>query len=106
MRRMTDILLVLGSNIRKYRKEFGWTQQLLAEKAGISVPFMTQIELGRKSASLEVIQSVAVALGIPYRQLFDEPDTSMFIPPPNLRALKKRLSDSVLRVIREEFEQF
>lgn len=105
MRKMTDILLVLGSNIRKYRKEFGWTQQLLAEKAGISVPFMTQIELGRKSASLEVIQSIAVALGIPYRQLFDEPDTA---EPPvrNLRALEKRLSNSVLRVIREEFGEF
>lgn len=29
---MTDILLVLGSNIRKIRKEFGWTQADLAEK--------------------------------------------------------------------------
>ena len=105
MRRMTDILLVLGSNIRKYRKEFGWTQQLLAEKAGISVPFMTQIELGRKSASLEVIQSIAVALGIPYRQLFDEPNTA---EPPvrNLLSLEHRLSESIMSVIHEEFGKF
>lgn len=69
---MTDILLVLGSNIRKIRKEFGWTQADLAEKSGISVPFMTQIELGRKSASLEVVQNIAAALNISYKQLFEE----------------------------------
>ena len=69
---MTDILFVLGSNIRKIRKEFGWTQADLAEKSGISVPFMTQIELGRKSASLEVVQNIAAALNISYNQLFEE----------------------------------
>ena len=69
---MTDILLVLGSNIRKIRKEFGWTQADLAEKSGISVPFMTQIELGRKSASLEVVQNIAAALNISCKQLFEE----------------------------------
>ena len=105
MRGMTDILFVLGSNIRRLRKEFGWTQQLLAEKAGISVPFMTQIELGRKSASLEVIQGIACALGVPYRRLFDEPDAS---EPPvrSLLLLERRLSDSIQRVIRDEFAAF
>ena len=102
---MTDILLVLGGNIRKIRKEFGWTQQFLAEKAGISVPFMTQIELGRKSASLEVIQSIAAALGVPYRQLFDELDR-FAIPARHLSSLERRLSDSILNVIHEEFSNF
>ena len=102
---MTDILLVLGGNIRKFRKEFGWTQQFLAEKAGISVPFMTQIELGRKSASLEVIQSIAIALSVPYRQLFDETEFST-IPVQHLASLERRLSDSILNVIHEEFSNF
>lgn len=102
---MTDILLVLGGNIRKIRKEFGWTQQFLAEKAGISVPFMTQIELGRKSASLEVIQSIAAALGVSYRQLFDEPELFP-VPARHLSSLERRLSDSILNVIHEEFSNF
>lgn len=102
---MTDILLVLGGNIRKIRKEFGWTQQFLAEKAGISVPFMTQIELGRKSASLEVIQGIAAALGVSYRQLFDEPELSA-VPARHLPSLERRLSDSILNVIHEEFSHF
>lgn len=102
---MTNILLVLGSNIRKYRKNFGWTQADLAEKSGISVPFMTQIELGRKSASLEVVQNIASALNVSYEQLFDEND-AVSEKQPNLVLLEKQLSDSVLKQIHKEFCDF
>ena len=101
---MTDILLVLGNNIRKIRKEFGWTQQFLAEKSGISVPFMTQIELGRKSASLEVIQNIASALNISYKQLFDEEIISQ-TEPVNLIAFENQLSESIQKTIHEEFKK-
>lgn len=56
---MSEIAEIVGQNIRKLRKQSGWTQEKLAEKAGISVPFMTQIELARKTASLDVIESIA-----------------------------------------------
>ena len=101
---MTDILLVLGNNIRKIRKEFGWTQQFLAEKSGISVPFMTQIELGRKSASLEVIQNIASALNISYKQLFDEEIISKK-EPINFIAFENQLSESIQKTIHEEFKK-
>ena len=67
---MNEITSILGKNIRELRIKSGWTQERLAEKSGISVPFMTQIELARKSASLEVIQSIAMALGVSYERLF------------------------------------
>lgn len=67
---MSEITEILGANIRNLRKQIGWTQEKLAEKAGISVPFMTQIELARKTASLDVIESIAKALEVPYEQLF------------------------------------
>lgn len=102
---MTNILLVLGSNIKKYRKNLGWTQANLAEKAGISVPFMTQIELGRKSASLEVVQNIASALNVSYEQLFDENDAGSE-KQPNLVLLEKQISDSVLKQIHKEFCDF
>lgn len=102
---MTNILFVLGSNIKKYRKNFGWTQAYLAEKSGISVPFMTQIELGRKSASLEVVQSIASALNVSYEQLFDE-NSATSEKQPNLVLLEKQLSESVLRQIHKEFCNF
>ena len=100
---MTDILLVLGSNIRKIRKEFGWTQADLAEKSGISVPFMTQIELGRKSASLEVVQNIAAALNISYKQLFEENIAAGNQGKTNLPLLEQNITSSVVKKIHEEF---
>ena len=100
---MTDILLVLGSNIRKIRKEFGWTQADLAEKSGISVPFMTQIELGRKSASLEVVQNIAAALNISYKQLFEENIADGNQGKTNLSLLEQNITSSVIKKIHEEF---
>ena len=67
---MSEIAEVLGKNIRSLRKNSGWTQEKLAEKADISVPFMTQIELARKTPSLDVIEAIAKALGVSYAQLF------------------------------------
>lgn len=100
---MTDILLVLGSNIRKIRKEFGWTQADLAEKTGISVPFMTQIELGRKSASLEVVQNIAAALNISYKQLFEENIAASNQEKTNLSLLEQNITSSAVKKIHEEF---
>lgn len=100
---MTDILLVLGNNIRKIRKEFGWTQADLAEKSGISVPFMTQIELGRKSASLEVVQNIAAALNISYKQLFEENTVAPNQEKANLSLLEQNIASSVVKKIHEEF---
>ncbi|WP_296012417.1 helix-turn-helix transcriptional regulator [uncultured Treponema sp.] len=100
---MTDILLVLGNNIRKIRKEFGWTQADLAEKSGISVPFMTQIELGRKSASLEVVQNIAAALNISYKQLFEENIAATNQEKTNLSLLEQNITSSIVKKIHEEF---
>ena len=71
---MEAIVEILGNNIKKLRKERNWTQEYLAEQAGISVPFMTQIELARKQASLEVIEKIAKALNVPYEILFRQED--------------------------------
>lgn len=99
---MTDILLVVGTNIRKIRKDFGWTQADLAEKSGISVPFMTQIELGRKSASLEVIQSIASALNVSYQQLFMEQLPSQKNTQ-NLANFEQTLKLAMTKTLHEEF---
>ena len=74
---MEEIVIVLGNNIKKLRKERNWTQEYLAEQAGISVPFMTQIELARKQASLEVIEKIAKALSVPYSRLFIQASDSI-----------------------------
>lgn len=101
---MNEITIILGKNIRELRVKSGWTQETLAEKAGISVPSMTQIELARKSASLEVIQNIAFVHGVSYERLFKSETTSTKDINFSLRTLEKDLIQSISDVVQKKFE--
>ena len=95
---MSEIAEILGFNIKRLRKEKDWTQEYLAELAGISVPFMTQIELARKQASLEVVEKIARALEVPYSILFiQEKSEKQDLP---------KTGEELLRKINIEINQF
>lgn len=64
---------------------------------------MTQIELGRKSASLEVVQNIAAALNISYKQLFEENIAASNQEKTNLSLLEQNITSSVIKKIHEEF---
>ena len=52
-----------GANpIKVWREYRGMTQQELAETAGISVPYLSQLESGKRKGSLEVLTRIAKAL--------------------------------------------
>lgn len=63
-----DILqqLTMGhdSPIKVVRKYRGMTQGALAEAAGISRPYLTEIETGRKDGSIRALKSIAGALDV------------------------------------------
>ena len=52
--------------IRKKRKQLGLSQNQLASAVGISQPFMNEIELGKKSPSVEVLSKIWEALDMPF----------------------------------------
>jgi len=52
----------LGRKIQKRRKEFGYTQEELAERINLSRTHMGHIEQGRKSPSIKVLEKIAKAL--------------------------------------------
>ena len=57
--------LASGENpIKAWREYRGYVQQKLAEMAGISVPFLSQIELGRRNASTRTMKKLAKALDV------------------------------------------
>ena len=101
---MSEIVEILGKNIRNLRKEAGWTQETLAEKAGISVPFMTQIELARKTPSLEVIENIAKALSVSYAQLFKAEISENKDIAYSLRLLENDLVQTITAKIHERFD--
>jgi len=65
--------IALGLNIAFYRKKKGLTQEVLAEKVGISRTHLSNIEATKveKSLSLEVLFNIADALGVEVGKLFE-----------------------------------
>lgn len=53
----------VGKRIRERRTELGWTQDVLARKAGISKGFLSDVENGKRSVGAETLLDIARALG-------------------------------------------
>jgi len=59
---VTYAILDGGNPVRVWREHRGLTQQQLAEAAGISVPYLSQIESGKRRGSAEVLAAIAKRL--------------------------------------------
>ncbi|MFJ3234376.1 helix-turn-helix domain-containing protein [Streptomyces sp. NPDC086787] len=55
---------LVGGVLRRERREQGRTLQDVADAARISLPYLSEIERGRKEASSEVLAAAADALGL------------------------------------------
>jgi transcriptional regulator with XRE-family HTH domain len=64
---------ILAGNIKENRRKCGYSQEKLAEKAGISTPFVAMIEVSRKFPTPDVLDRIAGALNIKTYQLFAVP---------------------------------
>ena len=100
---MSKIVEILGSNIRNLRKERNWTQEQLAEKAEISVPYMTQIELGKKQASLETVENIAKALSVSIDELFRSTPSHSKNINASLKTFESSLIKSLTTTIHQQF---
>ena len=64
---------IFSRNIKIYRKQNQLTQEMLAEKADLSISYIKQIESGAefKNVSLTAMLKLSKALGISIRDLFE-----------------------------------
>ena len=59
-----------GANpIRVWREHRGFTQQQLADKAGISKPYLSQLESGKRTGTTDVVSAIAQALQLTLEDL-------------------------------------
>jgi transcriptional regulator with XRE-family HTH domain len=63
---------VIGAVLRRIRQQQGRTLREVAETARVSVPYLSEVERGRKEASSEILAAVCHALGVSMRTLLDE----------------------------------
>ncbi len=68
---MQDLLRRLGGRIKEIRKVRGLTQEGLAEKATISPRYLSRLEVGHQSPSIETVAKLAEALEVELWELFD-----------------------------------
>lgn len=54
---------IVGDEIRRTRRECGLTQAALAQRMGVSAPFIAQLESGRSNPTVGQLGEVARALG-------------------------------------------
>jgi transcriptional regulator with XRE-family HTH domain len=55
---------ILGDAVRTQRKRLKMTQEKLAEKTGLSVIFISLLENGHRTVSVDALLRIAKALGI------------------------------------------
>jgi transcriptional regulator with XRE-family HTH domain len=61
----------LGARIKELRKTRHLTQEQLAERVDLATRYISLIEVGRSSPSLETMDSIATALGVEIKDLFE-----------------------------------
>ena len=62
----------VGAYIRQQRERSAISLRKLAERAGISNPYLSQIERGLRKPSAEILKSIARALSISAETLFEQ----------------------------------
>jgi DNA-binding response OmpR family regulator len=60
----------LGAAIRERRKAQGLTLAQMAQRTGVSLGYLSQIELGKNSASIETLYKISLGLGVKMAELF------------------------------------
>jgi transcriptional regulator with XRE-family HTH domain len=63
---------VIGNVFRRLRRERGITLRELAEQAQVSVPYLSEIERGRKEPSSEILAAICRALDLELADLLHE----------------------------------
>ena len=73
MGRNSNIYEVVASNIKKYRKAAGLTQEQLAELTGYSHEYIRRVEAPKckKSFTIESVYIISKALGVHISVLFE-----------------------------------
>ncbi len=66
-----DIRERLARNLRSLRTERGWSQEALADEAGIHRTYVSDLERGARNPTITVVDKLASALGVSVGRLLD-----------------------------------
>ncbi len=67
-----DVRKRVGRNLKRYRKEAGFSQEGLALECGLHRTYVSGVERGIRNPTVVVLEQIAKPLGIPSWRLLEE----------------------------------
>lgn len=67
----TTLRKKFGSRVRELRKASGFSQEAFADRCGFARSYMSRVERGAGNPSLDAIETIATALDIEVKVLFE-----------------------------------
>jgi transcriptional regulator with XRE-family HTH domain len=96
----TEVRATLARNIKAFRGRRNWSQADLAEKSGLSIVYLSDIERGNKWPYLDTLVKIAGAFKVNVYELLKPEDT---LPPNSAKTLAK-YNEEVTAIIEKSFE--
>jgi transcriptional regulator with XRE-family HTH domain len=94
-----DIRTLLGKRIQFYRKKRQLSQAALAERADISITFLSNIERGLKYPTSDTLSGIVNGLGVEACYLFQDSET-----PTENRSMLERFKKDITQNVHETLE--
>ncbi|WP_037180466.1 helix-turn-helix domain-containing protein [Rhodococcoides fascians] len=67
-----DLQSVVGRNVRRYRREQGWSQNTFAVHIGMHRTYVAAVERGERNVTVGTVEKIANGLGVdPLILLYD-----------------------------------
>jgi transcriptional regulator with XRE-family HTH domain len=101
MEKSVPLREILAKNLRENRRKCGFSQEKLAERAGISTQYLAMLEIARKFPASEVLERLAGAMGIKVYELFLIDHS----PREELELLRRDIISEMEQTFREIVEQ-
>jgi transcriptional regulator with XRE-family HTH domain len=103
---LEPIRKILSGNIKKYRKNFGYSQEKLAEKANLSAQTLNDIEGCRRWISSKTMTKLANALNVAeYQLLVPESGTTSENPRKSSLQCLISLQHNIINTINVQFDE-
>jgi transcriptional regulator with XRE-family HTH domain len=84
-----DLTQVFVHNLKKWRKNMGFSQKALAQRCNAAHSYIRQIESGTGHPSFAFIEKLAVALNIePYKLFYDETSAKSGAESENIKTIR------------------
>jgi len=109
-KKMLNIRDILALNLKENRKKCGFTQEKLAEKAGISAHYLAMVEVSKKFPTPEMLDRIAQALKIETYKLFDVSATPegalLHLEQSILSNIEQYINVTIKQAIANEFKNY